>query len=140
MRFLLNSQNFLGLMELWAIQWMTLVFSNKWICFAHREKKFLWKNENKKHNRESNCVNLVITRVNLEFWSKIRSNTRSRDIRMQKHSLWSHYQCLKQTAGVKIQFQIIFWGRYYNNSSALLRISCLFGTLLMRFKSREECL
>ena len=42
------------------------------------------KEKHEKYNRPQNCENLINTRVNPEIWSKIRSNTRSRDLRMQK--------------------------------------------------------
>ena len=42
------------------------------------------KEKNEKYNRPENCENLINTRVNPEIWSKIRSNTRSRDLKMQK--------------------------------------------------------
>ena len=37
-----------------------------------------------KYNRPENCENLINTRVNPEIWSKVRSNTRSRDLKIQK--------------------------------------------------------
>ena len=42
------------------------------------------KEKHEKYNRPENCENLINTRVNPEIWSKIRSNTRSRDLKMQK--------------------------------------------------------
>ena len=44
------------------------------------------KEKHEKHNRPENCENLIIinTRVNPEIWTKVRSNTRSRDLKMQK--------------------------------------------------------
>ena len=42
------------------------------------------KEKNEKYNRPEICENLINTRVNPEIWSKIRSNTRSRDLKMQK--------------------------------------------------------
>ena len=42
------------------------------------------KEKHEKYNRPSNCENLIAARVNPEIWSKIRSNTRSRDLKMQK--------------------------------------------------------
>ena len=37
-----------------------------------------------KYNRPENCENLINTRVYPEIWSKVRLNTRSRDLKMQK--------------------------------------------------------
>ena len=42
------------------------------------------KEKHEKYNRPENCENLINTRVNPEIWSKVRSNTRSRDLKMQK--------------------------------------------------------
>ena len=42
------------------------------------------KEKHEKYNRQQNCENLINTRVNPEIWSKIRSNTCSPDLRMQK--------------------------------------------------------
>ena len=37
-----------------------------------------------KYNRPQNCENLVSTRVNPEIWAKMRSSSKSRDLKMQK--------------------------------------------------------
>ena len=37
------------------------------------------KEKHEKYNRPENCENLINTRVHPEIWSKVRSNTRSRD-------------------------------------------------------------
>ena len=37
-----------------------------------------------KYNRPENCENLTGTKVNPEIWSKINSNTRSKDLKVQK--------------------------------------------------------
>jgi len=37
-----------------------------------------------KYNRPQNCENLVSTRVNPQIWAKMRSSSKSRDLRMQK--------------------------------------------------------
>ena len=37
-----------------------------------------------KYNRPQNCENLVTTRVNPEIWAKMRSSSKSRDLKMQK--------------------------------------------------------
>ena len=42
------------------------------------------KEKHEKYNRPENCENLINTRVNPEIWTKVRSNTRSRDLKMQK--------------------------------------------------------
>ena len=42
------------------------------------------KEKHDKNNRPENCENLINSRVNPEIWSKLRSNTRSRDLKMQK--------------------------------------------------------
>ena len=42
------------------------------------------KEKHEKFNRPENCENLINTRVNPEIWSKIRLNTRSQDLKMQK--------------------------------------------------------
>ena len=42
------------------------------------------KGKHEKYNRPENCEHLINTTVNPEFWSKVRSNTRSRDLKMQK--------------------------------------------------------
>ena len=42
------------------------------------------KEKHEKYNRPENCENPINTRVNPEIWSKVRSNTRSRDLKMQK--------------------------------------------------------
>jgi len=42
------------------------------------------KEKHDKYNRPENCENLINTRVNPEIWSKVRSNTRSRDLKMRK--------------------------------------------------------
>ena len=42
------------------------------------------KEKHEKYNRPENCENLINTRVNPEIWSKVRSNTRSRDLKIQK--------------------------------------------------------
>lgn len=42
------------------------------------------KEKHEKYHRTENCENLINTRVNSEIWSKIKSNTRSRDQGMQK--------------------------------------------------------
>ena len=42
------------------------------------------KEKHEKYNRPENCENLINTRVNPEIWTKVRSNTRSRDLNMQK--------------------------------------------------------
>lgn len=36
------------------------------------------------YNRPKNCGNLVSTRVNPQIWAKMRSSSKSRDLRMQK--------------------------------------------------------
>lgn len=42
------------------------------------------KEKHEKYNRPENWENLISTRVDTEIWSKVGSNTRSRDVRMQK--------------------------------------------------------
>ena len=42
------------------------------------------KEKHDKYNRPENCENLIRTRVNTEIWSKVISNTRPRDLMMQK--------------------------------------------------------
>lgn len=42
------------------------------------------KEKHAKYNRPQNCENLIGTRVNPEIWSKIRSNTKTKDLKMQK--------------------------------------------------------
>ena len=54
----------------------------KWSKQAYLKKKIKEKHE--KENRPENCENLINTTVNPEIWSKVRSNTRSRDLKMQK--------------------------------------------------------
>ena len=54
----------------------------KWSKQAYLKKKIKEKHE--KYNRPENCENLINTRVNPEIWSKVRSNTKSRDLKMRK--------------------------------------------------------
>ena len=42
------------------------------------------KEKHEKYNRPENCENLINTRVNPEIWTKVRPNTRSRDLKMLK--------------------------------------------------------
>lgn len=37
-----------------------------------------------KYNRSQNCENFESTKVNPEIWGKMRSNSKSKDLRMQK--------------------------------------------------------
>ena len=56
---------------------------DKMVKTSLSEKKKI-KEKHEKYNRPENCENLINTRVNPEIWSKVRSNTRSRDLKMQK--------------------------------------------------------
>ena len=55
---------------------------DKMVKTSLSEEKVREKHE--KYNRLENCENLINTRVNPEIWTKVRSNTRSRDLKMQK--------------------------------------------------------
>lgn len=41
------------------------------------------KEKHEKYYQPGNCENLINTRVNPEIWSKVRSNTRSRNLKVQ---------------------------------------------------------
>ena len=47
-----------------------------------------------KYNRPQNCENLVSTRVNPQIWAKMRSSSKSRDLRMQTSMLKSMHQSI----------------------------------------------
>ena len=91
------------------------------------------KEKHEKYNRPENCENLINTRVNSETWSKIRSNTRSGDLKMQK--TWdrsseeydSYCQNVWQVTGVEIQLQICIWKLCVWVSSTLTWFSRSYG-------------
>ena len=68
---------------------MSDVVSTQFANLDDKMVKTKFSEENAKHklvkyNRPQNCENVVSTRVNPQIWAKMRSSSKSRDLRMEK--------------------------------------------------------